>query len=68
MAKADPPKESSVIEKMNDHSLLLSSSKMSYYFNKWKTSKNVFLKFDDSNRPSKATYKANFTLKLRQEL
>ena len=59
MAQADPPKESSTLKKVNIRSLLLSSNKITHYFNEWTTAigvlkKNVvsLQKADASNRSS----------------
>ena len=53
MAQANPPKEATTIKKMNDLSLLLSSNKMTHYFQGRTTEKIMSLqKFDASNRSS----------------
>ena len=51
MAKTDPPKEASLLERMDDRPQLLSSNKMIHYFKEWTNAtvfkKNIYLqKFD----------------------
>ena len=44
MAQADPPKEASAFERMNDRSQLLSSNGMRHYFKELKTASGVLKK------------------------
>ena len=44
MAQADPPKEASTFERMNDRSQLLSANGMRHYFKELKTASGVLNK------------------------
>ena len=44
MTQADPPKEASTFERMNDRSQLLSANGMRYYFKELKTASGVLTK------------------------
>ena len=44
MAQADPQKEASTVKKMNDQLLLLSSNKMTHYFQEWMTASGILKK------------------------
>ena len=45
MAQGDPLKEVSTVKKMNGHSLLISSDKMTYHFKEWTTPGGVVKKY-----------------------
>ena len=48
MVQADPPKEASMFERMEDPSQLHFLNKMAHYFIEWKTPSDLLKNFDTS--------------------